>query len=116
MPTLLWGKPQDDTSEAQFPYLSNRDNESNFSLLSSSGGCGPMPSIQSPRGWKGEQDEGGVGSGGWGGGCSSPGLNTTRGGNLVRELYNRLVSILGRHGYNCISERVPTCGLLIYKF
>ena len=32
-------------------------------LLSSSGGYGPTPSIQSPRGWKGEQDEGGVGSG-----------------------------------------------------
>jgi hypothetical protein len=32
VPTLLWGKPQDDTSEAQFPYLSNRDNKSNFSL------------------------------------------------------------------------------------
>lgn len=32
-------------------------------LLSRSGGYGPMPSFQSPRGWKGEQDEGGVGSG-----------------------------------------------------
>lgn len=53
-------------------------------------------------------------------GCYSPGLKTARGGSLVRELYNRFVSILCRQEHNCISVRVCTCGLLcglfIYKF
>lgn len=43
-------------------------------------------------------------------------IKHSKSGDLVRGLYNRLVSILGRHGYNCICEHVPTCGLLIYKF
>lgn len=33
-------------------------------------------------------------------GCRSPGSNTARGGNLVRELDNRFVSILGRGEHN----------------
>lgn len=110
MPTLLWGKPQDDTSEAQFPYLSNRDNKSNFSLAFQRRGYGPGPSIRSPRGWKGEQDEGGVGSGGGAGGRmrQSRVKHNKKWQFSDRELYNRLVSILGTQGYNCIGIRVSS--------
>lgn len=49
-------------------------------------------------------------------GRRSPGLNTARGGNLVSELDNRFVSMLGRGEHGRPGAHVRTCGLLIYKF
>lgn len=104
------------TSLRWFPYLSNRDNKSNFSpCLPSSVAMDRRQVSRAPEGGRanrmrvelevqGEE------------GCHSPGSNTARGGNLVRELDNRFVSILGRGQHNSLGVHVRTCGLLIDKF